>query len=101
MSFVQEKHTQARTVQIENIFQKNREAIKADLIDLELSMRDIAAKYKVNDRNVRRWGERLGIDCNKRTIERRQAGFDKPKCMPKKAKQEDAVRNPTLLSMRW
>lgn len=101
MSFEQEKRTQARSIQIENIFQNNRDAIKADLESLELSMRNIAIKYKVNDRNVRRWGERLGIDCNQRTVDRRRAGFDKPKCMTKKARQEDAVRNPTLLSMRW
>lgn len=99
--YAQEFHQQPRSREIEQTFQDNKENIKADLESIELSMRDIAAKYKVNDRNVRRWGERLGIDCNQRTVDRRRAGLDKPKCMTKKAKQKDEVCNPTLLSMRW
>lgn len=99
--FTQELHTQPRTIQIEKIFQDNRESIKADLDSLDLSLRDIAAKYKVNDRNVRRWAERLGIDANARTVERRRVNADGPKCRARRKRQEDAVASPKLLSMKW
>lgn len=101
MGYYQEPHQQPRSREIERIFQENKPDIEADLRSIKLSMRDIANKYKVNDRNVRRWGERLGIDCNQRTIDRRAAGLDVKKCITKKAKQKDEVANPKLLSMPW
>lgn len=100
MGFAQEVHQQPRTREIERIFQDNKDSIRADLESLELSMRDIAAKYKVNDRNIRRWAERLGIDSTARTVSRRAAGLDVIK-RTTKPKRKDEVANPTLLSMKW
>ena len=97
----QEFHQQPRSRAIEKVFQDNRDEILADLESLELSLRDIANKFKVNDRNVRRWAERLNIDSTARTVARRNAGYGTKRCLPRKSKQKDEVSNPALLSMRW
>lgn len=101
MSFQQEKYISARTREIERIFMENKDAIRADLDSLDLSMRDIAEKYKVNDRNVRRWSEKLGIDPLDRSARRRviTKGYFKKKTQ--RPKQKDEVRSAKLLSMRW
>lgn len=72
--FIPQLHVSARTREIEKIFQDNKAGIQADVESLELSMQALAAKYKVNDRNVRRWCERLGVDVVQRNVERRKQG---------------------------
>lgn len=86
MSFYQEMHQQPRTREIEQTFQTRYEEIRADLESLDLSFRDLAAKYNVNDRNVRRWCERLRIDPALRTKERRLLKLDDSKCRTQKSK---------------
>lgn len=85
--FHQELHVQPRTLEIERIYQENKADIKADIESLELSFRDLAAKYNVNDRNVRRWCERCGIDPAWRSKERRVRKLDAPKCYTKKSQR--------------
>lgn len=62
-----------RTIEIEKTFEKHREEIRADLEAVDLTFREIAKKYKVNDSNVTRWSERLGIDSAERQARRREA----------------------------
>lgn len=60
-----------RTMEMEKIFQDNREAIIADLNNLELTVHAMAVKWKVSDRIMRRFGERLKFDMNQRQLDRR------------------------------
>lgn len=101
MGFHQERYVQPRTREIERIFQENQADIKADIQSLELSFRDLAKKYKVNDHNIRRWAERLGIDPDARTKNRKAANRDGYKCKPRRKRQADEVASPKLLSMKW
>lgn len=89
--YVQEFHQQPRSREIERIFQNNKADIKADLESLDLSLRDIGAKYKVNDRNVRRWAEKLGIDCAERSAKRRKAGL--ASVLPRNCKQKGNIHD--------
>lgn len=84
--FIYEPHQQARTREIERIYQENKADIEADIRGLELSMRDMAEKYKVNDHNIRRWAERMGVDTAERAKERRRLGKDNAKAKTNKAK---------------
>lgn len=101
MGFEQDKYVNPRTIAIEKIFINNKEEIHAHLKALDLSFRDLAHIYKVNDRNVRRWCERLGIDPAARTAERRRVGLDNRKCQSRRRLQQDSVANPSLLSRKW
>ncbi len=97
-----DQHIQPRTIEIRRIFDDNREAIQKDCESLELSIREIAEKWNVNDRNVRKWMDHLRIDTAERTKARNRAGFAKiNRNKENKPKQEDAVRSPKLLSMKW
>jgi len=97
-----DRHVQPRTIEIRRIFDDNREAIQRDCESLELSIREIAQKWSVNDRNVRQWMDHLRIDIPERTRARKRAGFGKiNRNKDNKPKQEDAVRSPKLLSMKW
>lgn len=101
-SFIPELHVTARSKEIEQTLKDNREAILADLESLELTIRDLAAKYKVNDRNIRRFAEREKIDLADRQARRRTSGHEaRGRPIKTKPKREDNVRNPTLLSARW
>lgn len=102
MSFCKEMHQMERSRQIEQIFIDNKDQILADLDSLELTIREIAAKWNVNDRNVRRFAEKEGLDLDDRQARRRVSGYQKrhPNRVPKPS-QQDAVRSAKLLSMRW
>lgn len=71
MNFIQETRVSRRTKEINQIFIDRKSEIRADIENLELSFRDIERKYKVNNRNVARWAEKLGIDPSKRSEQRR------------------------------
>ena len=58
--------TAKRQHELEQVFQKNKEAITADLNDYTLKMQEVAKKWKVTDRMIRRWAERLGVDVHER-----------------------------------
>ena len=62
----QNARTAKRQHECEQIFQKNKEEIRADLVDLTLAMPEIAKKWGIGDRMIRRWAERLGIDTRER-----------------------------------
>jgi len=66
----QNARTAKRQHECEQIFQKNKDEIKADLDDLALAMPEIAKRWGVSDRMIRRWAERLGIDTRERMNQR-------------------------------
>lgn len=102
MAFKQELHVTARTKEIEQTFLDNKDAIMADFVGLELTISDIAKKWNVQPRNVRRWMDRMGVDAAERQKARRVSGYEQRGPNIKKAVlKEDCVRNPALLSMRW
>lgn len=101
-NFIPELHKTARSKEIEQILIDNREAILADLESLDLTIRDLASKYNVQDGNLRRFAEREKIDLADRQARRRTSGYEtRGRPIKSKPKREDTVRNPTLLSMRW
>lgn len=101
-NFVQETRTSKRSLEIKRLLEDNREEILADLASLELPIRELAKKWGVQDRNIRRFAEREGIDLHDRQMRRRTSGFEsRGRPMKFKPKREDSVRNPKLLSMRW
>ena len=69
--------TAKRQQALEQIYQKNKDAIKADLDDLSLGMGEIAKKWGISDRLIRRWAERLNI------------------CAAQRLKKRNALRGPT------
>ena len=68
----QNSRTAKRQQQLETIFQKNKDAIIDDLNDLSQGMAELAEKWKVSDRLIRRWAERLGI-CTVERLKKRNA----------------------------
>ena len=73
----QNARTAKRQFELEQIYQANKDAIKADLDDLALAMPEIAKRWGVSDRMIRRWAERLNI------------------CAAERLKKRNALRGPT------
>ena len=73
----QNARTAKRQQELEEIFQKNKDAIRADIEDLSLGMGEIAKKWRISDRLIRRWAERLNI------------------CAAERLKKRNALRGPT------
>ena len=104
MAYSQPQHVKQRTLEIAETFEENKDAILSDLQSLELSIRSIAEKWRVNDHNVRRWAYRLGIDIDERSRKRALNATRKPKSERVRTPPpitQDRVRNPKLLSMKW
>lgn len=78
MSYDQKLYVSPRTREIERIFQTNKPDIQADIKSLEMSVREIARKWQVNDRNVVRWAERVGVDIDERKKQRIAQGYAAP-----------------------
>lgn len=102
MSFEPELYISPRTKEIEQIFLDNRPAIEADFADLSYTITDLARKWSVNHRNIVRWMKRCNICSEERNQHRREQGFlTRGRGGVVKNIQEDRVRNPKLLSMKW
>ena len=69
--------TAKRQQELEEIFQTNKDTIRADIDDLSLGMGEIAKKWGISDRLIRRWAERLNI------------------CAAERLKKRNALRGPT------
>jgi len=84
----QNARTAKRQHELEMVFQKNKEVIRVDLDDLYNGMADLAKKYGVTDRMMRRWAERLGWDCTER-LRKRNALVKRSAPTPKKPMGSD------------
>jgi len=94
----QNARTAKRQHELETVFQKNKDQIRVDLDNLENAMGDLAKKWSVTDRMMRRWAERLGYDCSER-MKKRNALIKRTSPQPKKSSYDDAPQARKLVGL--
>ena len=96
----QNARTAKRQQELEEIFQKNKEAIRADLEDLSLGMGELAKKWGISDRLIRRWAERLSI-CATERLKKRNAMLGPSGIVTKKKSPYDDKPQAHKLAGLW